>query len=347
MTGTGGQGAPHHDVHVPAQRWRVPDTLKRVVLVSVLIAVVAVVLALVIASPLALRQLGSLRGVHWPQLSDIGQTYGAASALLTGLALIGVAGSMVFQVRAIQVSRKQAIREQHAHLVEMALTDPAYQRAWGGLYDMYGSTDKYRQHGYINLILSFWQDNYVLGGFRDHELRSAGSGLFRGEAGRDFWAETREMRFASSGGHRDKRFCQILEEEYQKAIIAGPPAVKAEAPFPDPVADQQITVRNPMIKDGLTLALGIIGGIAFESFMRRKRNKILFFVSRSRRSYSPSLMAVSRATGQPIRRSRRRPRPPPTAICPRARILGRFSLRTGADGTVETVWRPCTWSLGL
>ena len=79
------------------------------------------------------------------------------------------------------------------------------------------------------------------------------------------------MRLASSGGRRDKRFCQILEEEYQKAIIAGPPVVKAEAPFPEPVVDRQITLRNPMIKEGLMLALGIMGGIAIESFTRRLR----------------------------------------------------------------------------
>ena len=57
----------------------------------------------------------------------------------------------------------------------------------------------------------------------------------------------------------------------QKAIIAGPPVVKAEAPFPEPVVDQQITLRNPMIKEGLMLALGIMGGIAIESFTRRLR----------------------------------------------------------------------------
>lgn len=244
--------------------------LKRAVLVSMLIAVAIVVLALVALSPLALRELGSIRGVHWSQLSDIGQTYGAASALLTGLALIGVAGSIVFQVRAINVSRKQAMREQHAHLIEMALTDPLYQRAWGGLHDIYGSTDKYRQHGYINLIVSFWQNDYVLSGFSENALRGAASSFFRGEAGRDFWADTRDLRLQSSQGRRDKRFCHIMEQEYQKAITTGPPAVKAEAPPSELNINQQITPRSPMIKEGLTLALGVIGGIAFESFRRRR-----------------------------------------------------------------------------
>ena len=155
MTGAEVQKIAHGEVYLPAKRWYASDSLRRAVLASALIAIAVFVVALVALSPLALRELSSIHGVYWPQLSDIGQTYGAASALLTGLALIGVAGSIVFQVRAIRVSREQAMREQHAHLIEMALTDPIYQRAWGGLHDIYGSTDKYRQHGYINLIVSF------------------------------------------------------------------------------------------------------------------------------------------------------------------------------------------------
>jgi len=271
MTGTELQRIPPREVHSSGRRWHASDALRRAALVVALIAAVVGVLALVIISPLALRELSSLRGVYWSQLSNIGQTYGAASALLTGLALIGVVGSMVFQVRAIQVSREQGIREQHAHLIEMALADPVYQRAWGGLYNMYGSTDKYRQHGYINLIISFWHDHYALGGLRENEMRGLFSGLFRGEAGQDFWAETRDLRLQAADSRRDRRFCQIAEEEYQKAITVGPPAVKADEPPPDLPAGPQITLCKPTIRDGLTLTLGIVGGIALGALIRRRR----------------------------------------------------------------------------
>jgi hypothetical protein len=272
MAGTEMQGLPRRTAYSSAKRWHVTYALKRAVLVSVLIAAVVVVLGLVIVSPLALRQLSEVHGLYWSQLSNIGQTYGAASALLTGLALIGVVGSMVFQARAIQVSRGQAIREQHTHLIEMALGDPIYQRAWGGLYDAYGSTDRYRQHGYINLIVSFWQKGYALGGVRENAIRDEFSGLFRGEAGRDFWSDTRDMRLHSSESRQDRRFCQIAEEEYQKAITAGPPVIEAEGPSSELVPERQNnTLPNPMIKDGLTLALGIVGGIVFEVFVRHRR----------------------------------------------------------------------------
>ena len=224
-----------------------------------------------IVSPLALRQLSSLHGVHWSRLSDIGHTYGAASALLTGLALVGVVGSIIFQVRAIQVSREQAIREQHIHLVEMALADPIYQRAWGGLYDKYdNNSDRYRQHGYINLIVSFWQNHYMLGGFPENVMRNTFAHLFRGEAGRDFWADTRDIRLQESGGRRDRRFCQIMDEEYRKAIAAGPPVIKAEASPLKSLASQQVMVRDTAVKNGLILLIGAAGGIAFKSLLRRQ-----------------------------------------------------------------------------
>jgi len=179
---------------------------------------------------------------------------------------------MVFQVRAIRVSQEQATREQHAHLVEMALADPVYQRAWGGLYDMYGTFDEYRQHGYINLIVSFWQDHYVLGDWQEHTMRGLSASLFRGEAGRDFWADTRDMRLETAGSSRERRFCYIMEEEYQKAILAGPPAVKAEVPSSEFSVDQQNTLYDPVLKNGLILLTGIAGGIALKFLIRRRSN---------------------------------------------------------------------------
>lgn len=274
MTRTGRQDISYREAHWSAQRGHLTGAFRRVVLVSALIVVVVAVLTLVVVSPLGLRQLASLHGVHWSQLSNIGQTYGAASALLTGLALIGVAGSMVYQVRAIRVSRQQASREQHAHLVEMALTDPVYQRAWGGLYDMYSSSDRYRQHGYINLIISFWQEHYVLGDYQDHSMRGLAASLFRGEAGRDFWADTRDTRMEAAESSRDRRFCHIIEEEYRKAILAGPPAIAADVPSSEPCTDQQIALPTPTLKNALLLIVGVAGGAALGFFMRH-RNKLI------------------------------------------------------------------------
>jgi hypothetical protein len=47
-------------------------------------------IGLVVLSPFALTELAHFR-INWLQLSNIGQTYGAVSALLSSFALVGVA----------------------------------------------------------------------------------------------------------------------------------------------------------------------------------------------------------------------------------------------------------------
>jgi hypothetical protein len=265
------QRAPAHVKRGPVRSWRDADAFRQAAFAFALIVAVVAVLALVAVSPLALRELSMLRGMDWAKLSDIGQTYGAASALLTGLALVGVVGSMVFQVRAIRVSREQSSREHHAHLVEMAMVDPVYQRCWGGDPAAHASRDGYRQQVYLNLIVSKWENDYVLGGFRDHALRGTLEYFFRGEAGRKFWAESRIIRPELSESRRAARFCQIMEEEYQKAIASGPHAVDSEEHSSVLPAGRRLISRGSMLTAGAALVLGAIGGVAFETVLRRRR----------------------------------------------------------------------------
>jgi hypothetical protein len=271
MAGFKFQRANYREAHHPSRRWHLINILKQAAFLSASVAAVAFLLVLVAVSPLAFRQLDSLPDVNWTQLSAVGQTYGAASALLTGLALIGVAGSIMFQIRAIRASQEQSIREQHTHLIEMALADPIYLRVWGYDPGKYGNPEKYRQSGYTNLIVSFWQSYYVLGGLRENAVRTNIAFLFRGEAGREFWAASRNERLQAAQNRRDIRFCHMMEEEYQKAVTAGPSVVQVENSLLTPPASRQLMLRDSATKSAITLLLGAIGGIAFEAFWRRRR----------------------------------------------------------------------------
>ena len=247
------------------------SAFRRTTQASALMVAGAGLIVLVAVSPLALKQIAPLGGKEWARLSNIGQTYGAASALLTGLALIGVVGSIVLQVRAAQISREQSSREHHVHLVEMALEDPVYQRCWGGGLRAHATRDSYRQQVYLNLIVSNWEKDYVLGGFPEHALRGSAGYLFRGEAARTFWADARDVRLELSDNRRTRRFCRILEEEYQRATTSGPPDVLADAaPSPAPPS-QQPTSRYDGLRTGSTLLLGAIGGVALGKVLWRLR----------------------------------------------------------------------------
>jgi hypothetical protein len=96
----------------------------RVVFVMVIILATIAGVVLVALSPFALRYLASLHEFNWPQLSNIGQTYGAVSAMLVVVGLSGVAITVFLQIRDSRHARIQAARVRHYDITRLALDDP-------------------------------------------------------------------------------------------------------------------------------------------------------------------------------------------------------------------------------
>jgi ABC-type sulfate transport system permease subunit len=72
-------------------------------------------------SPAVIGHVSNTSDAQWQRLSNIGQTYGAASAMLSVLALIGVAISLILQSRETRAAREQARRALHFELLKMAM----------------------------------------------------------------------------------------------------------------------------------------------------------------------------------------------------------------------------------
>lgn len=187
------------------------------------LSLVAISAILVAASPLALDLFGGSAG-SWTRRGNIGQTYGAAAALLSVLALAGVAASLILQARESKANREQASRVIHTDLLKMAMDDPAYLECWGP-YSSATDPVAQRQYLYVNLILSYWESRYELGQFSDIHLREGAAHMFRAQPGLRFWADTRTLRVDTSESRRARRFHQILDEEYLKAVAPGPASV--------------------------------------------------------------------------------------------------------------------------
>lgn len=130
----------------------------RLSLTVTLILIVILGVGLIGASPLALKLFGGATA-GWERLSFIGGTYGAASAILAVLAVIGVAITLILQARESRAMRLHAIRDNHNHLIEMAMNDPDLNKVWGpgGLTDPFVAQ---RQSMYANMIVSQWQMSY-------------------------------------------------------------------------------------------------------------------------------------------------------------------------------------------
>jgi hypothetical protein len=70
---------------------------------------IVLAVGLVAVSPLALDIFGN--SPAWTQRSEIGQTYGAAAALLSVLALVGISISLILQAREAKIAREYASRK--------------------------------------------------------------------------------------------------------------------------------------------------------------------------------------------------------------------------------------------
>lgn len=195
--------------------WLLQPAGRRLVMhIFILLAVIASSI-LVLLSPLALDYLDSRESVDWGQLSNVGQTYGAASAFLAGLALIGVAASLFLQAKEAKATREQALRMLHGELMKMAMDDPLYRACWGGFFTS-DDEDAQRAHMYVNMIINHWLLMWELNSITERHLREISRVVLSGEIGHRFWTAGRKLRMVSAGTERERRFNEILDDEYSK-----------------------------------------------------------------------------------------------------------------------------------
>ncbi|MES9541602.1 DUF6082 family protein [Actinomadura sp. NPDC000600] len=188
-----------------------------------------VVIVLIGASPWALRAFGGPTA-RWERLSFIGQTYGAASALLAALALIGIAATLIFQAHDTKIAREEARRIAIAELLKMAMDDPALDEAWGPV-PADADRKARRQLMYVNMIISEWQMSFETKALPETRLRAISHEMFSGRPGRAFWEEARQVRLNTAGSKRARRFHEILDEEYGLAPAPPPERSRSRRPW--------------------------------------------------------------------------------------------------------------------
>jgi len=219
-------------------------------------------LALVGFSPWSLRILAGVRGMNWSELSNIGQSYSAVAALLSALALIGVALSLITQNRDSRVAREQAIRSQHRDLVQMSF-DPSLMWVVSGSRRLQ-SEDAYLralQRRYANLWLQHWASMYELGVISETAVRmDLRRTLFSGDVGREYWASARSSH-DYRGTYRARRYYEIVNDEYEKAVSAGPPE---KVLLGSVLSDTTSKVSSSAFRRsaiGLSAAAGLVGAV--------------------------------------------------------------------------------------
>lgn len=219
----------------------------------------AVVVAAV-ASPLLLGYLDAAGGNwDWQRLSAIGETYGAASALLSALAIGGVSLSLVLQARQTNQARTQAARQMHLELVKIAFEEPAYLACFGE--DPAPDGADARQLAYVNLIVSNWMARWDLRIVGEAPLRAAAANLFRTDIGRVYWDRHGPGRIRNEPIRRRRRILAAIDAEYQAAVRGGPPDRPVPG-FPAATAPPPSGVPQPAPTSGATTGAFLAGAAA-------------------------------------------------------------------------------------
>ena len=226
------------------------------------------ILLLVLVSPLLLSQLGNEQGVNWSKLSEIGQTYGAASAILSGFALLGVSFSLLIQRRQTRAESIGIVRERHMELTRMILNDPDIYGPVVGM-SLSHDADGRRRSLFATMWINYAWMSYQLGVLPETALRDELlAGAFDSGFTRDWWNAARPDWIHYSGDkRRDRQFIRIMDEEYNKAVTAGPPTVRPR----EESMSQRERRRANCWRIPASMTIGITSGVLFKSFLLKRK----------------------------------------------------------------------------
>jgi len=232
---------------------------------------VMVLVGLVLISPLALQAVGLADGVNWTRLSDIGQAYGAVSALLSALAFSGIAVSLFIQARQARAAELQTTYSMFVELMRITLDDPeTYAPCWEPLAGAPSTPEQVRRHVFSTMIGSYLETSYRAGVSSEAGLRSGIHDLLQGEVPRQHWQRVRSYWLARAAPNsKQGRFARLLEGEYAKVIAEGQPPISS--PLDEVRRDPKERRRSGDWAGPVGTIAGLAGGLLIGAALHRKK----------------------------------------------------------------------------
>jgi hypothetical protein len=136
------------------------------------------------------------------------------STLISSVALVGVAASLVIQTRQLRTSQLQATRAAQAEVVRISLENPRLF-----VHDARTGADRadlYALHAYTNLIFKYLELGFEIGVVSEPSVRAQVAVLFESAYRRRWWASARRTYAIEAATRRERRFAQIVENEFEK-----------------------------------------------------------------------------------------------------------------------------------
>jgi hypothetical protein len=105
------------------------------------------------------------------------------SILISSIALVGVAISLILQARQLRASQLQAHNNAQLELIKLAVANPAIAGELSGATDL----DAFLKRVYLNWHFSFLSMSYQIKTISDPALREVVKRIFTGEFARAWW----------------------------------------------------------------------------------------------------------------------------------------------------------------
>jgi hypothetical protein len=200
---------------------------------------VVTLLAGVGVAALLARQGGA---AEWSKWSDVGQTFGALSSIISGLALVAVVATARVQFREMRHHRKELEQQRHSlannhselrrtaeanhgtwhlEILRMSIDDPSLAEVWPPFIPGL-PTRLNRQYLYANLIYQFHWASLHNGNYTDEQVIASLRYLFTSQLMRDYWQAAAYARTSLEPGSAEFLFAQKVDEvcrEYE-AVVA-------------------------------------------------------------------------------------------------------------------------------
>jgi hypothetical protein len=192
---------------------------------------------------------------EWSKWSDVGQTFGALSSIIGGLALVVVVASARVQLREMQHHRKELEQQRHplasshaelrrtaeAHhgmlhleILRMSIEDPGLAEVWPQFIPGL-PTGRNRQYLYANIIYQFHWTSVRVGNYTDEQVMASFRYLFTSPVMRDYWRAAEYARTSLEPGSPEFLFAQKVDEvcrEYEAVVASASRTAEQHGPTP-------------------------------------------------------------------------------------------------------------------
>jgi hypothetical protein len=145
-------------------------------------------------------------------------TIAIISELISSIAPVGVAITLLLESRQLRTSQIQAARTLDGELIRLAVDYPSIAEVVG----LRVSSDDYPKYAFLNLLLESWEMGYQLQTMPAKAVQGHARTMFNSEYARSWWPAVRKVWDDSAATKREKEFVALVDGEFGAATSHEP-----------------------------------------------------------------------------------------------------------------------------